>query len=265
MNTRTLYTLLAGSCLAFAAAPNAFAELVYATNNSGVYGYPNTPKLPWCEWRVHDANRPAPPRIDPGPPGSPVPAPSDAIVLFDGTDTKHWGALRDWKVENAVLISGNTQLVTREHFGDIQLHVEWLSPKDFDGPWYDRGNNGVVLMGQFEIQIFDSYNEKIYPDGQCAAIYGQTPPMVNVTRPPGQWQSFDIFFKAPVFEEGVLKSPPRVTVLHNGVLVHLNEEIHGELSHKGLPQWKRKTNSGPLVLGGHGCPVQFRNIWLRKL
>jgi hypothetical protein len=245
----------------FAAAP----ELVYATNNSGVYGYPTTPRLPWCEWRVHDANRPAPARIDPGPPAPAMPAPSDAIVLFDGADTRQWTSLKDWKVEGGSLVAGNQQLISSEHFGDIQLRVEFMTPENFDGPWHDRGNNGVVLMGQFEIQIFDSWNEKIYPDGQCAAIYGQTPPMVNVTRPPGQWQSFDIFFIAPRFEDGVLKSAPRVTVLHNGVLVHLNAEIYGELSHKGLPQWKRKTNAGPLVLGGHGCPVRFRNIWVRKL
>lgn len=250
---------------ALGASGNLSPALVYATNGSGVYGYPKTPKLPWCEWRVHDANRPAPPRIDPGPAAAPAPVPSDAIVLFDGTNADRWQDLKDWKVEKGELVSGNQQLATRESFGDIQLHVEFMVPPDDKGPWYNRGNNGVVLMGQFEIQIFDSWNEKIYPDGQCAAIYGQTPPRVNVTRRPGEWQSFDIVFKAPVFVEGKLTEVPRATVLHNGVLVHHAEEIRGEIRHQNVPVWRHKTNEGPLVLGGHGCPVRFRNIWLRKL
>jgi hypothetical protein len=241
------------------------ADLIFATNNSGVYGYKDTPKLPWCPWLVHDPDRPAPPKVDPGPAGQPVPAPSDAVVLFDGKNTDQWQPLKDWKLVNGELVSGNSQLSTQEEFGSVQLHVEWMAPDGFDGPWYNRGNNGVVLMGQFEIQIFDSYNEKIYPDGQCASIYGQTPPRVNVTRAPGQWQSFDIIFTAPKFEGEKLAAPPRATVLHNGVLVHNNEQIYGELSHRGLPEFKKKTSKGPLVLGGHGCPVRFRNIWLRNL
>lgn len=122
-----------------------------------------------------------------------------------------------------------------------------------------------MLMGLYEIQIFDSYNEKIYPDGQCGAIYGQTPPLVNVTRPPGEWQSFDILFTAPKFDEEKLVAPARVTVLHNGVLVHLNEEIHGDTGHRIAAVYRQKVSKGPLVFGGHGCPVRFRNIWVRPL
>jgi hypothetical protein len=163
------------------------------------------------------------------------------------------------------LVAGDKAFATKESFGDMQLHLEWMAPAGFEGPWYNRGNNGVLLMGLFEIQIFDSYNEKLYPDGQCGAIYGQTPPLVNVTRPPGEWQSFDIIFTAARFEGDKLKAPARVTAFQNGVLVQLNEEIHGETGHRIIPEYKQKTSRGPIALGGHGCPVRFRNIWLRNL
>ena len=120
-------------------------------------------------------------------------------------------------------------------------------------------------MGVYEIQIFDSYNEKIYPDGQTAAIYGQTPPLVNASRPPGQWESFDIIFFAPKFDGEKLVRPPRVTIFHNGLLVQHNEEIRGEVAHRQIPVFKKKTSTGPLAFGGHGCPVRFRNIWVRPL
>jgi hypothetical protein len=241
------------------------ADLVYAKNGSGVYGYRDTPRLPWCQWLVHDPDRPAPKRVDPGKAGPPAPVPSDAIVLFDGKDVSHWQPLKEWKVADGYLVSGDSILATKECFGDIQLHVEWMEPANFEGPWYNRGNNGVLLMGLYEIQIFDSFNEKIYPDGQCAAIYGQTPPLVNSTRPPGEWQTFDIMFIAPRFDGEKLLAPARVTVLHNGVLAQLDEEIHGETGHRVLPEYKQKISRGPLGFGGHGCPIRFRNVWLRPL
>lgn len=241
------------------------AELVHARDGSGVFGYKDTPKLPWCPWHVHDPDRPAPPRVDPGPPLPPSAAPSDAVVLFtEGGDLSAWQPGK-WSVQEGLLVAGDGALRTRESFGDIQLHLEWMAPAHFDGPWYNQGNNGVYLMGLYEIQIFDSWNFKIYPDGQCAAIYGQTPPRVNVTRPPGQWQRFDILFRAPRFEEDRLVAPARVTVFHNGVLVHWEEEIHGETMHRALPAYRKHVSQGPLVLGGHGCPVRFRRIWLRRL
>jgi hypothetical protein len=240
------------------------ADLVHARDGSGVYGYKDTPVLPWCGFHVHDPDRPAPQRIDPGPAQGPAAVPSDAVVLFGGGDTSAWQS-NAWQVVNGMLEAGEGNLATKESFGDIQLHIEWLAPADFDGPWYNRGNNGVLLMGLYEIQIFDSYSEKLYPDGQAAAIYGQTPPLVNVTRPPGQWQTFDIIFTAPKWEGDRLVSPARLTMFHNGVLVHLNEEIRGETNHRVLPNYTRPVRRGPLVLGGHDCPVRFRNLWVRPL
>ncbi len=231
----------------------------------GVYGYRDTPTLSWCGYRVHDPDRPVPRRVDPGPPAAPAPVPSDAVVLFDGRDLARWNNT-DWKIVEGCLESvGSSNLATRENFGSSQIHLEWMAPADFQSSWANRGNNGAMLMGLFEIQIFDSYNEKIYPDGQAAAVYGQTPPLVNVCRKPGEWQTYDIAFSAPVFQENRMIQPARVTLFHNGVLVHLNQEIYGETGHRILPEYKQKTSKGPLVLAGHHCPVRFRNIWLRPL
>ena len=241
------------------------AELVHAKDGSGVYGYDDTPVLPWCGFKVHDADRPAPKRVNPGPAlAQSLAPPADAIVLFDGKDLSRWappgGRLVDGTIEST---GGN--FATKDKFGSYQLHLEWMAPAHFVGPWYNQGNNGVFLMGLFEIQIFDSFNEKIYPDGQAGAIYGQTPPLVNACRPPGEWQTYDIVFIAPVFADGKLAQPARVTLFHNGLLALLNEEIHGETGHRILPEYKHPTSTGPLVLGGHDCPVRFRNIWLRPL
>jgi hypothetical protein len=240
------------------------ADLVHAREGTGVYGYKDTPKLPWCDYLVHDPDRPAPRRINPGPAPAPAAPPSDAVVLFDGKDLAKWQAT-EWKLVDACVEAKGGNLTSKESFGSCQIHLEWLAPANFKGPWYNQGNNGVRLMGLYEIQIFDSWNEKIYPDGQAAAIYGQTPPLVNACRPPGEWQSYDIVFTAPVFADGKLAQPACVTMFHNGVLVHLNEEIHGEIGHRILPEYKQKISKGPLVLGGHGCPVRFRNIWVRPL
>lgn len=241
------------------------ADLVKAKDGSGAYGYKDTPKLPWCEWLVHDPDRPAPPRVDPGKAAASAPIPADAVVLFSGSDLSRWKTAADWKVVDGTIQAGAGTLASTEEFGDLQLHLEFIGPANFQGPWYNQGNNGVLLMGQFEIQIFDSWNEKLYPDGQCAAIYGQTPPLVNVTRPPGQWQSFDIVFVAPKFDGEKLAAPARVTVFHNGVLVHHNEPIYGATGHRIVPKYQPGVTKGPLALSGHDCPVRFRNIWVRKL
>jgi hypothetical protein len=244
------------------------AELVYAKDGSGTCGYKDTPILPWCGFHVHDPDRPVPPRIAPPEPAPGVgcyPPPGDAIVLFNGRDLAKWlpndYVVRDGYAEAA----GGGSLSTTQDFGNIQLHLEWMTPDPPQGEMFNRGNNGLMLMGLYEIQIFDSYNEKLYPDGQAASIYGQTPPRVNVCRPPGQWQTYDLVFTAPVFDHDRLIRPARVTLLHNGVLVHLDEEVRGETGHRILPEYKQKLMRGPIVLSGHHNPVRFRNIWVRPL
>ena len=250
--------------LTLATATAAEPPLVFAKDGSGVYGYKHTPKLPWCDYVVHDPDRPAPPRVNPGPAQPPAPPPADAIILFNGKDLSAWQS-NSWRiVDGCFETAGDLMPRTRETFHSFQLHLEWQPPADFDGPWYNRGNNGLSIHGLYEIQIFDSYNEKWAPDGQCAAIYGQTPPLVNACRPPGQWQTYDLAFTAPVLKDGQLLQPARVTLFHNGLLVHLNQPIYGRTSHMILPR-PVTSDHGPIALAGHGCPVRFRNLWIRRL
>ncbi len=259
-----LAVVIAGTGVASAADDRAWAK-----DGSGVYGYRDSPIQPWSGYHVHDPDRPAPVRVDvgPGPQHAVARPPSDALVLFDGKDLAAWHKTT-WRVVDGCIEATQGELTTRESFGDCQIHLEWLAPAGFQGPWYNQGNSGVNLMGLYEIQIFDSYNEKIYPDGMAGAIYGQTPPLVNACRPPGQWQTFDLVFIAPRFagaEGDRLVRPARVTVLHNGVLVQHDEEIHGEVAHRSLPAYTKKVSEGPLSLGAHSCPVRFRNIWVRPI
>lgn len=247
-----------------AALPALSDGLVYAKDGSGVFGYTDTPKLPWCDFLVHDPDRPAPRRVDPGPAPAPAAPPADAIVLFDGKDLSQWAA-GGWTLENGEMVARAGSLVSKQVFGDMQLHVEWMAPANWEGPWYNQGNNGISLMGLYEIQIFDSFNVKWCPDGQAAAVYGQTPPLVNACRKPGEWQSFDIVFTAPKYDGEKQVAAPRITMHHNGVLVHLKQEVYGETGHRVLPRHRNRKSLGPLTFAGHDCPVRFRNIWLRKL
>jgi len=243
------------------------AELVEAKDGSGIVGYKDTPILPWCGYHQHDPDRPAPPKVTPPTPADdkPAGAPSDAVILFDGKNLEKWQR-SDWRIENGELIAVTGHLTTKEAFGDCQLHLEWMAPDPPQGDDWNHGNNGVMLMGLFEIQIFDTYTTQLYPDGQAAAVYGQTPPMVNACRPPGQWQSFDIIFYAPVFKNGKLEKPAFVTIFHNGLLVHHNQQIYGPTGHRRLPKYDKPIPEKlPLALAGHHNPVRFRNIWLRPL
>jgi hypothetical protein len=208
------------------------ADLVYAKDGSGVCGYKDTPILSWCGWHVHDPDRPVPAKVATGRQDAETPgsAPADAIVLFDGADLSKWQKTA-WKVENGELIATDGPLATKDAFGDCHLHLEWMAPDPPVGDLFNRGNNGVMLMGLFEIQIFDSFATQLYPDGQAASIYGQTPPLVNACRKPGEWQTYDIIFFAPVFEGAKLVRPARVTMLHNGLLVHHSEEVRGPTGH----------------------------------
>lgn len=240
-------------------------KLVKAKDGSGIVGYKDTPVLPWCGYHVHDPDRPAPPKVTPG--RSPfLQAPSDAVILFDGENGLTQWQASDWKVEDGEFIAVSGRLTTKQAFGDCQLHLEWQAPNPPQGHKWDRGNNGVLLMGLFEIQIYDTYTTQLYPDGQAASVYGQTPPRVNACLPPGQWQSYDIFFVAPVFKDGKLEKPARVTVLHNGVLVHHNQKIYGPTGHRILPKYDKPIPpKQPLSLSSHNNPVRFRNIWIRPL
>ena len=222
------------------------------------------------QWEIHDKDRPQPPMVDPGPQPDPVPPPSDAVVLFDGTDLSLWqttkGKPAKWTVENgyAQVAKGSGAIETRQGFGDIQLHIEWATPNSGDGQ--DSGNSGVFLMKTYEVQVLNSHGNTTYPDGQAASVYGQYPPLVNASRPPGQWQTYDIIFRRPHFDaDGGLVRPARLTVLHNGVLVQDNVVLTGPTSHKKRPPYKAHADKLPLMLQDHNEPTRYRNIWVREL
>ncbi len=208
---------------------------------------------------------PEPPVIDPGPPGG---VPSDAIVLFDGTDLSRWRGTKTnaarWKVQNGYMeVTRTGEIFTKEEFGDVQLHVEWASPAEVKGKDQGRGNSGVYLMGRYEIQVLDSYENKTYPDGQAAAFYGNAAPLVNACRKPGEWQTYDIIFHVPKPQADSSVAPGSFTVLHNGVLVQDHIPVKGQSTTASA--LKGVATKGPLVLQDHGNPVRYRNIWIRKL
>jgi len=204
--------------------------------------------------------------IDPGPP------PSDAIVLFDGKDLLKWKSEKDegpakWEVEEGIVrVNGSGNIMTRERFGDCQLHLEWATPAEVKGSGQGRGNSGVFLSGRYEIQVLDSYNNKTYYHGQAGAVYKQYAPLVNVCRKPGEWQSYDIIYHVPRFDSaGKVVKPGRVTVLQNGVLIQDNIEIKGLTGPAGAPKYQSHPLKQPLALQDHGNPVRYRNIWIREL
>ena len=233
-------------------------------------GYSDTPVLPGQKWKVHDIDRPRPRMVTPGPAyGQP---PSDAIVLFDGKDLSKWEAPSKtgaqpaaWKVENGYMEVTRGPLVSKEKFGDMQLHLEWAAPAEIDGTSQWRGNSGVLLMNLYEIQVLDSYNNPTYADGQAGAIYAQWPPLVNASRKAGEWQTYDIIFEAPKFEAGKLTKPAYVTVLANGILLHHRKEISGRMSHRVVGTYEPHGAEEPLGLQNHDTSVRYRNIWVRRL
>ena len=230
------------------------------------------PALAQEGWKIHDLNRPAPTVVTPGAQNLPVPPPSDAVVLFDGTDLSEWeatdGSETMWVLKDGVMesVAGAGYIQTRKAFGDVQLHIEWASPSNVIGNSQGRGNSGVFLMGKYEVQVLDSYNNPTYPDGQAGAVYGQSPPLVNASRGPGEWQTYDIIFRRPRFNTaGKVISPARVTVLHNGVLVQDNFELWGGTEWQKYYPYEPHADKLPLAFQDHGNPVRFRNIWLREL
>jgi len=205
-----------------------------------------------------------PPVVTPGTTGSP---PSDAVVLFDGKDLSAWkseeGGEPRWKVADGFMQVGSKGLMTRQEFGAIQLHLEWASPAEVKGDGQGRGNSGVYFQGRYEIQVLDSYQNKTYFNGQAASFYGHNAPLVNASRKPGEWQSYDIVFHPPTPGADGKVRPGSFTVFHNGVLVQDHIPVQGDAS--VAAKFSGATPTGPLLLQDHGNPVRYRNIWLRKL
>ncbi len=241
---------------------------------AGLYG--DTPDARHA-WAVHDLNRPAPVKVA-AEPGQP---PSDAVVLFDGTSLDNWestkGEPTKWRLSDGALesVKGAGYIRTKQAFGDCQLHLEWAAPSKVEGMGQGRGNSGVFLMGNYEIQVLDSYETAVladgtnrnpnYADGQASAVYAENPPLVNACRKPGEWQTYDIIFHQPVWEGDTLKHAGSVTVLHNGVLTQDHWEMEGLTTHcqrRPLAPHPRKL---PLQLQDHGNPVRYRNIWIREI
>ena len=243
---------------------------------------------PWHESEVWD---PIPNKVTPG---VYTAAPSDAIVLFDGKDLSEWhrpkyayGARMDqvtailnqkvnhpsfsdaeWTVKDGAVIvkPGGGAIETKQAFGDIQLHIEWLAPEDPGKEDQAYSNSGVFLMGLYEVQVLNSYENKTYPNGQAGALYKQSIPLVNASRPPGEWQAYDIIFNAPAFsDDGTLEKPATITVLHNGVLIQNNFELKGPCVFIGEPYYIPHPEKLPILLQDHGDKVRFRNIWVREL
>jgi len=235
-------------------------------------GYMDTPLIPGTKWHIHDDTRPRPAVITPGMnPGDP---PSDAVVLFSGKESdiaQSWedqkGQPTKWKVVEGAMecVPKSGYIRTKQEFGDVQLHIEFACPTPPGGNSQGRGNSGVFFSdGNFEVQVLDSYENKSYADGQCGALYGQHPPLVNACRKPGEWQTYDIVYHMPRFEGGKLAKPATATVFHNGVLLHEKRELMGPTGHKKIGSYA-PIGKGSLQLQDHGNPVRYRNIWVREL
>lgn len=244
-----------------------FKEVTY----NGIEGFKDTPLEPGLPWHVHDPERPQPPIVTPGATFSDMaPPPSDAIVLFDGKNLDQWVDKKTkgpvaWRVEDGVAISAKGDIETTNTFGDLQLHVEFREPTPPKGTGQSRGNSGVFLMGQFEVQVLDCYQNQTYADGATGGLYGQHPALANACRPPGEWQTYDIAFTVPHFDaDGKLVTPAYVTVFHNGVLVQNHQAFRGATNWRSPGKYQPGVSSGPLALQFHNNAVAFRNIWVRS-
>jgi hypothetical protein len=245
------------------------ASLLGAAQQAPV-GYDDTPMQPNGKWHIHDGKRPQPTVVTPAAMNA-APPPQDALVLVGaGADRSAWqmmdGTAVTWPMNNGELSTGKGMIRTRAEFTDVQLHVEFATPKEVKGNSQERGNSGVFLNGKFEIQVLDSFQNRTYADGSASAMYGQFPPMVNASRPPGEWQAYDIAFTAPRFGAGgTLTTPAIVTVLHNGIIVHHATPFWGPTAHKKIDPYTADNAKGPIALQDHGNPVRYRNIWIRPL
>ena len=213
---------------------------------------------------------PVPEIVDPGNHSTP---PSDAIVLFDGSDLSQWtsastGGAAHWTInpDGSMTVNKRGGIETKEEFGSVQLHIEWKTPKKIEGKGQGRGNSGVFFQKVYEVQVLDSYNNPTYSNGQAASIYKQSIPLVNASRPPGEWQTYDIIFNEPEYDEkGNRLKKGSLTVFHNGILVQNDTEIQGTTEYRGHPKSRDIKKPKKLFLQEHSNPVSYRNIWLRKL
>ncbi len=227
------------------------------------------------KWKVSDRSRPMAVMVTPGTASTDAKAgtaPSDAVVLFGRGDLSQWegahGGAPTWEVRDGYFATepGKGDIRTKQSFGDCQLHVEWATPNPPHGQDQDRGNSGVYLMSMYELQVLDSYNSKTYADGQAGAIYAQFPPLANASRPPGEWQIYDIVFHGPRFSaDGKILRPASETVFHNGVLIQDNCVLTGPTTYMGRPPYRPHAEKMPLLLQDHDHPVRFRNIWIREI
>jgi len=248
-------------------------QIVWAM--AGFYGDPPDATHPWA---IHDMNRPQPARVEPGTFGTqeqPGKPPSDAVILFDGTEATlgNWETDKKpaqptaWIVKDGTLqcVPGSGYAKTKEQFGDCQLHIEWSAPTPAVGASQGRGNSGVFLMGQVEVQVLDNYDNPTYADGFAGSVYGVNPPLANALHKPGEWQVYDIVFRRPVYQGGTLVDPGYLTVFCNGVLLQDHTPLEGGGGHKGRSKDHPFPEVGPLKLQDHGNPVRYRNIWYRPL
>jgi len=238
----------------------------------GVAGFQDTPLQPDGKWHVHDPARPQPPIVSPGASFSENAAPpADAVVLFNGKDLSHWrdkktGGEPAWKIEDGVMISAKGDIQTTDKFADLQLHLEFKEPTPARNEGQGRGNSGVFLMSQYEIQVLDCYNNKTYADGATGGLYGQHPALANACRPPGEWQTYDILFTVPHFgPNGEVTTPAYVTVIQNGVVVQNHQAFRGATSWKSPGKYTPHPEQMPLALQYHNNSVSFRNIWVRPM
>lgn len=275
-----------------------FLLIFLIANTAFIHAQEEVPEINWDElqktkpWEKSEVWEPVPPKVTPG---NYTSAPSDAIVLFDGTDLSAWckpqflheganvdqlGAANklmdnartkidaDWTVKDGsfIVAPGTGAIETKKGFGNIQLHLEWLSPVDPGKEGQAYGNSGIFLMGMYEIQVLNSYENKTYSNGQAGSIYKQHIPLVNASRPPGEWQAYDIIFTAPTFDNnGILLSPAKFTAFQNGVLIQNNVELTGPTVYIGEPAYFAHEAKLPLRLQDHGDLVRYRNIWVREL
>ena len=258
--------------IAWGAALAAAATLGCSGSAQEKPGYTDTPLLPGGEWHVHDPERPYPEVVTPG--AQPGAAPSDAVVLFDGTSLDAFDEqATPWPIADGAMTSaprasgeGGNGLTSKGSFGDVQLHLEFRSPNPPKGTSQDRGNSGIYFMGRYEIQILDGYDNATYADGTVGAIYAWKPPLVNASRPPGEWQRYDIVFERPRFgTDGKLLRPAYVTVFLNGVLVQNRQAFLGSTTWRDVAKYEPHGDAAPIHIQDHDSPVSFRNIWVRRL